>query len=165
LSNGNVTVSISLIKHSQTLPGFDYPVQTLTISTDKYICGNKVITENCKQFYFIDSNYFVDNLLEVKSARDISLNRFLSNHSRASYKTMQIDLKKVSDRLILYLKKAINNRVGNCSYEIRDMYFSYSEMRPKHKLVIVIKRSNKTHTEALYFSPQLLSMYNSGQLV
>lgn len=164
LSNGCITVRISLVKHDQILPGFDYPVQTLTISTDKYVNHNKVIKEKCNQFYFVDSDYFSDNLLEMKNARDTSLKRYLNNHSLSSYKILHIDLNKVSKRLFSYLKKAINKRVGNCSYEIRDIYFRHSSISEMRELVIVIKRSDKPHTDAIYFNPQLLSMYISDQL-
>lgn len=153
LSNGYITVRISLVKHDQTLPGFDYPVKTLTISTDKYVDHNKVIKEKCNQFYFIDSDYFTDNLFEVKNARDTSLKRYLNNNSLAAYKILHIDLNKVSDRLLSYLKNAVNKRVGSCSYEIRDIYFRHSCISEMRELVIVIKRSDKSHTEAVYFNP------------
>lgn len=164
LSNGYITVRVSLVKHDQILPGFDYPVQTLTISTDKYVDHNKVIKEKCNQFYFIDSNYFTDNLLEVKNARAVSLKRHLNNHSLLTYKISHIDLQKVSDRLLSYLESTINKRIGNYSYEIRDIYFRYGVVAENRQLVIVIKRSDKHHTEAIYFNPQLLPMYISGQL-
>lgn len=164
LSNGYITVRISLVKHDQILPGFDYPVQTLTISTDKYVDHNKVIKEKCNQFYFIDSDYFTDNLFELKSARDTSLKRFLNNRSTATYKISHIDLRKVSDRLLSYLKNSVNKRVCNCSYEIRDIYFRHGYTSEMRELVIVIKRIDKPHTEAVYFNPQLLPMYISGQL-
>lgn len=154
LSNGYITVRVSLVKHDQILPGFDYPVQTLTISTDKYVDHNKVIKEKCNQFYFIDSDYFTDNLLEVKNARDTSLKRYLNNNnSLAAYKILHIDLNKVSDRLLSYLKNAVNKRVGSCSYEISDIYFRHSCISEMRELVIVIKRSDKSHTEAVYFNP------------
>ena len=163
LSNGYIVVRVSLVKHGQILPGFDYPVQTLTISTDKYVDHNKVIKEKCNQFYFIDSDYFTDNLLEVKNARDTSLKRYLNNSSLAAYKISHIDLQKISDRLLSYLESAINKRVGNCSYEIRDIYFRHGYMSEMRELVIVIKRTDKHHTEAVYFNPQLLPMYISSQ--
>lgn len=156
LSNGNVTARVTLVKHDQVLPGFDYPVQTLTISTDKYADHDKVIKEKCDQFYFISNNYFTDNLLEVKRARDTSSKRFLNNHSLSSYKTLHIDLNKVSDRLLSYLKNAIDKRVCGCDYEIRDMYFRHGSASEMRALVIVIKRSNLQYTEALCFDPKIL---------
>jgi argonaute-like protein implicated in RNA metabolism and viral defense len=164
LSNGYIIVRISLVKHNQILPGFDYPVQTLTISTDKYVDHNRVIKEKCNQFYFIDSDYFSDNLVEVKNARDTSYKRHLNNHSLLAYRILHIDLQKISDRLLSYLKSSINKRVGNYSYEIRDIYFRHGYTSEMRELVIVIKRSDKSHTEAIYFNPQLLPMCISGQL-
>lgn len=165
LSKCNITVHISLAKHNQTLPGFYYPVQTLIISSYKYIGNHKAHVENYKKFYFIDSDYFTDDLLEVKSARDTSFKRHLSNHSLESYKILHIDLNKVSERLLSYLKNALSKRVGDCSYEIRDIYFRHGNTMKMYELVIVVKRSDKSHTEAVYFNPQLIPMYISGQLV
>ena len=165
LSKGNITVRISLAKHNQTLPEFDYPVQTIIISSDKYIDNHKVHTENCNKFYFIDSNYFTDDLSEVKNARDTSLKRHLNNHSLASYKISHIDLNKVSEKLLSYLKNTLSKRIGDCSYEIRDIYFRHGNTMKMRELVVVIKRNNKSHTEAMCFNPQLLPMYISGQLV
>lgn len=156
LSNGSVTTRVTLVKHDQILPGFDYPVQTLTISTDKYVEHDQVIKEKCDQFYVISSNYFTDNLLEVKSARDTSSKRFLNNHSLVSYKTLHIDLNKVSDRLLSYLKNAIDKIVYGRDYEIRDMYFRHGCTSELRTFVIVIKRSDRQHTEALCFDPKIL---------
>ena len=168
LSSGEdhkVTARVSMVSKQKDIFGFDYPVQTLSITTDKYVNGNKIITEYCGQFYCIDSNYFTTDLSELKHARDISAKRYIDYHSHIS-KTMYLDLNKISQRLMDYIKRAIDKQISDdsASYSIRDIYFSYSHSLGR-RLVVVIKRPERSATESFCFNPKLLSMYISGKIV
>lgn len=168
LSSGEdhkVSARISMVSKQKDIFGFDYPVQTLSIITDKYVNGNKIITEDCGQFYRIDSNYFTTDLSELKHARDISAKRYIDYHSHIS-KTMYLDLNKISQRLMDYIKRAVDKQISDdsASYFIRDIYFSYSHSLGR-RLVVVIKRSERSATESFCFNPKLLSMYISGKIV
>lgn len=168
LSSGEdhkVSARISMVSKQKDIFGFDYPVQTLSIITDKYVNGNKIITEDCGQFYCIDSNYFTTDLSELKHARDISAKRYIDYHSHIS-KTMYLDLNKISQRLMDYIKRAVDKQISDdsASYSIRDIYFSYSHSLGR-RLVVVIKRPERSATESFCFNPKLLSMYISGKIV
>lgn len=160
-----VTARVSMVSKQKDIFGFDYPVQTLSIMTDKYVGGDKIITEDCGQFYYIDSNYFTTDLSELKRARDISAKRYIDYHSHIS-KTMYLNLNKISQRLIDYIKRAVDKQIDDDSvnYSIRDIYFSYSHSLGR-RLVIVIKRFERSVTESFCFNPKLLSMYISGKIV
>lgn len=160
-----VSARISMVSKQKDIFGFDYPVQTLSIMIDKYMNGNKIITEDCGQFYCIDSDYFTTDLLELKHARDISAKRYIDYHSHIS-KTTYLDLNKISQRLMDYIKRAVDKQISDdsASYSIRDIYFSYSHSLGR-RLVVVIKRFGRSVTESFCFNPKLLSMYSYGKIV
>lgn len=160
-----VTTRVSMVSKQKDIFGFDYPVQTPSIMTGKYVGDDKIITEDYGQFYCIDSNYFMTDLSELECARDISAKRYINYHSHIS-KTMYLNLNKISQRFIDYIKRAVDMQVGDdsVSYSIRDIYFSYSHSLDC-RLVVVIERFGRSATDSFCFNPKLLSMYISWKIV
>lgn len=160
----SVSVRVKLVSKHETLDGLDYPAYFMDLDADQFIDGKSKNTAHYDRFYCIDDNYYTSDLDEVKHARSVSLKRYLDFWDHRG-KTMHLDINKMSERLVAYLRKAVDMKLGSRSriYTLRDVYFSYTAHT--RKLVVVIKHEDNYATEAFWFDPNLMHMYLQGLIM
>lgn len=161
--NPNCTVRIELVSGYQKLDLLDdYKVHYLDLVERRFVNHEQALVRPCQRFYYIDSNYYTDDLSEVRHARVVSLQRYLEFWSHKG-KACHLKIEKLSDRLVKYLRKAVEKKSPSCcvgNYAIKDIYFNYTSN--SRKLVVVVKRDDSQATEALWFEPNLIPMYISN---
>ena len=160
----SVSVRVKLVSKREILDGLDYPAYFMDLDADQFIDGKSRNTAHYDRFYCIDDNYYTSDLGEVKHARSVSLKRYLDFWDHRG-KTMYLDIKKMSVRLVAYLRKAVNMKLGNRSstYTLCDVYFNYTAHA--RKLAVVIKHEDSSATEAFWFDPNLMHMYLQGLIM
>lgn len=148
----NLSIRVKLVSRHETLADINYPANIIDLDADQFINGNKNSTAHYNRFYYIDSNYYTSDIDEVRSVAKIRLKRYMDYWDHRS-KTMYLDINKMSDSLITYLRAAVDsNLTGRTKvYDIKDVYFSYTgDVR---KFVVVIKHEDKSATESFWFNP------------
>jgi hypothetical protein len=105
-----------------------------------------------RRFYYVDNDYYLTDLDEIKKIRKVQLDRFLNrNNHTALY--CDINKLKLSNSALSFLKNRINQYLLNgnrtLSYQIKYIYFSYRNL--ERQLIVVIKHDDKVGTEAIYF--------------
>ena len=146
----SVSVRVNLVSNHESLDGLDYQTYFIDLNSDQYVYGQSKSTAHYNRFYCIDSNYYTLDLNEVKHAKDVSFKRYL-NFRNNRYKTIHLNISKMSDRLITYLRKAIDTELSDHAetYTLKDVYFNYTSL--DRKLVVIIKREDNDATEAFSF--------------
>ena len=146
----SVSVRVNLVSKHDSLDGLDYPTYFIDLDADQYVYGQSKSTAHYKRFYCIDSNYYTLDFNEVKHAKDISFKRYLSFRNNRC-KTIHLNINKMSDRLVTYLRKAIGDEFSGSPkiYTLKDVYFNYTSL--DRKLVVIIKREDNDATEAFSF--------------
>lgn len=146
----SVSVRVNLISKHASLDGLDYKAYFIDLDADQYVYGKSKSTAHYNRFYCIDSNYYTLDFNEVKHARDVRFKRYL-NFRNNRCKTIHLNISKTSDRLITYLRKAIDTElsVHTETYTLKDVYFNYTSL--DRKLVVIIKREDNDATEAFSF--------------
>ena len=146
----SVSVRVNLVSKHDSLDGLDYPAYFIDLDADQYVYDQSKSTAHYNRFYCIDSDYYTLDFNEVKHARDVSLKRYL-NFRNNRCKTIHLNINKMSDRLVTYLRKAIDGELSNSTktYALKDVYFNYTSL--DRKLVIIIKREDNDATEAFSF--------------
>ena len=143
----SVSVRVNLVSKHASLDGLDYKAYFIDLDADQYVYGQSKSTAHYNRFYCIDSDYYTLDFNEVKHARDVSLKRYI-NFRNNRCKTIHLNINKMSDRLITYLRKAIDTElsVHTETYTLKDVYFNYTSL--DRKLVVIIKREDNDATEA-----------------
>ena len=146
----SVSVRVNLVSNHESLDGLDYKAYFIDLDADQYVYGQSKSTAHYNRFYCIDSNYYTLDLNEVKRAKDVSFKRYL-NFRNNRCKTIHLNISKMSDRLVTYLRKAIDTESSDHTktYTLKDVYFNYTSL--DRKLVIIIKRKDNDATEAFSF--------------
>ena len=146
----SVSVRVNLVSKHDSLYGLDYPAYFIDLDADQYAYGQSKSTAHYDRFYYIDNNYYTLDFNEVKHARDVSLKRYISFRNNRC-KTIHLNINKMSDRLVTYLRKAIDGELSNSTktYALKDVYFNYTSL--DRKLVVIIKREDNDATEAFSF--------------
>ena len=146
----SVSVRVNLVSKHDSLDGLDYPAYFIDIDADQYVYGQSKSTAHYNRFYYIDSNYYTLDFNEVKHAKDVSFKRYL-NFRNNRCKTIHLNINKISDRLVTYLRKAIDGELSDSTktYVLKDVYFNYTSL--DRKLVVIIKREDNDATEAFSF--------------
>ena len=146
----SVSVRVNLVSKRDSLDGLDYPAYFIDLDADQYVYGKSKSTAHYNRFYCIDSNYYTLDFNELKHARDVSLKRYI-NFRNNRCKTIHLNINKMSDRLVTYLRKAIDTELSDHTktYTLKDVYFNYTSL--KRKLVVIIKREDNDATEAFSF--------------
>lgn len=146
----SVSVRVNLVSNHESLDGLDYKAYFIDLDADQYVYGQSKSTAHYNRFYCIDSNYYTLYLNEVKHAKDVSFKRYL-NFRNNRCKTIHLNISKMSDRLVTYLRKAIDTESSDHTktYTLKDVYFNYTSL--DRKLVIIIKRKDNDATEAFSF--------------
>lgn len=146
----SVSVRVNLVSNHESLDGLDYKAYFIDIDADQCVYGQSKSTAHYNRFYCIDSNYYTLDLNEVKRAKDVSFKRYL-NFRNNRCKTIHLNISKMSDRLVTYLRKAIDTELSDHTktYTLKDVYFNYTSL--DRKLVIIIKRKDNDATEAFSF--------------
>ena len=146
----SVSVRVNLVSNHESLDGLDYKAYFIDLDADQYVYGQSKSTAHYNRFYCIDSNYYTLDLNEVKRAKDVSFKRYL-NFRNNRCKTIHLNISKMSDRLVTYLRKAIDTELSDHTktYTLKDVYFNYTSL--DRKLVIIIKRKDNDATEAFSF--------------
>ena len=146
----SVSVRVNLVSKHDSLDGLDYPAYFIDLDADQYVYDQSKSTAHYNRFYCIDSNYYTLDFNELKHARDVSLKRYI-NFRNNRCKTIHLNINKMSDRLVTYLRKAIDGELSNSTktYALKDVYFNYTSL--DRKLVIIIKREDNDATEAFSF--------------
>ena len=146
----SVSVRVNLVSKHDSLDGLDYPAYFIDLDADQYVYGKSKSTAHYNRFYCIDSDYYTLDFNEVKHARDVRFKRSL-NFRINRCKTIHLNISKMSDRLITYLRKAIDTElsVHTETYTLKDVYFNYTSL--DRKLVVIIKREDNDATEAFSF--------------
>ena len=146
----SVSVRVNLVSKHDSLDGLDYPAYFIDLDADQYVYGKSKSTAHYNRFYCIDSDYYTLDFNEVKHARDVSLKRYI-NFRNNRCKTIHLNINNISDRLVTYLRKAIDGELSDSTktYVLKDVYFNYTSL--KRKLVVIIKREDNDATEAFSF--------------
>ena len=146
----SVSVRVNLVSKHDSLDGLDYPAYFIDLDADQYAYGQSNSTAHYNRFYYIDSNYYTLDFNEVKHARDVSFKRYL-NFRNNRCKTIHLNINKMSDRLVTYLRKVIDAELSDSTktYVLKDVYFNYTSL--DRKLIIIIKREDNDATEAFSF--------------
>lgn len=146
----SVSVRVNLASKHALLDGLDYQAYFIDLDADQFVYGQSKNTAHYNRFYCIDSNYYTSDFNEVKHARDVSFKRYL-NFRNNRCKTIHLNINKMSDRLITYLRKAIDTELSDHTktYSLKDVYFNYTSL--DRKLVVIIKREGNDATEAFSF--------------
>lgn len=146
----SVSVRVNLVSNHESLDGLDYKAYFIDLDAYQYVYGQSKSTAHYNRFYCIDSNYYTLDLNEVKRAKDVSFKRYL-NFRNNRCKTIHLNISKMSDRLVTYLRKAIDTELSDHTktYTLKDVYFNYTSL--DRKLVIIIKRKDNDATEAFSF--------------
>ena len=146
----SVSVRVNLVSKHDSLDGLDYPAYFIDLDADQYVYGKSKSTAHYNRFYYIDSNYYTLDFNEVKHAKDVSFKRYL-NFRNNRCKTIHLNINKISDRLVTYLRKAIDGELSDSTktYVLKDVYFNYTSL--DRKLVVIIKREDNDATEAFSF--------------
>lgn len=146
----SVSVRVNLVSNHESLDGLDYKAYFIDLDADQYVYCQSKSTAHYNRFYCIDSNYYTLDLNEVKRAKDVSFKRYL-NFRNNRCKTIHLNISKMSDRLVTYLRKAIDTELSDHTktYTLKDVYFNYTSL--DRKLVIIIKRKDNDATEAFSF--------------
>lgn len=146
----SVSVRVNLVSNHESLDGLDYPTYFIDLSADQCVYGQSKSTANYNRFYCIDSNYYTLDFNEVKHAKDVRFKRYL-NFRNNRCKTIHLNINKMSDRLVTYLRKAIDAELNNSTetYMLKDVYFNYTSL--DRYLVVIIKREDNDATEAFSF--------------
>ena len=146
----SVSVRVNLASKHASLDGLDYPAYFIDLDADQYVYGKSKSTAHYNRFYCIDSNYYTLDFDEVKHARDVRFKRYLDFRNNRC-KTIHLNINNMSDRLITYLRKAIDTELNDNTktYTLKDVYFNYTQL--DRKLVVIIKREDSDATEAFSF--------------
>ena len=146
----SVSVRVNLVSKHDSLDGLDYQTYFIDLDADQYVYGQSKSTAHYNRFYCIDSNYYTLDFNEVKHAKDVSFKRYL-NFRNNRCKTIHLNINKMSDRLVTYLRKVIDAELSDSTktYALKDVYFNYTPL--DRKLVIIIKREDNDATEAFSF--------------
>ena len=146
----SVSVRVNLVSKHDSLDGLDYPAYFIDLDADQYVYGKSKSTAHYNRFYCIDSNYYTLDFNEVKHAKDVSFKRYLIFRNNRC-KTINLNISKMSDRLVTYLRKVIDAELSNSTktYVLKDVYFNYTSL--DRKLVVIIKREDNDATEAFSF--------------
>jgi hypothetical protein len=105
--------------------------------------------------HFIDSNYFVTDLTDVRHARSVRYSRS-QNRLMLRHKTLFLDVNKLTWRSRQYIRNIVNSVLTSGDnrshqYAIYDVYFTH--VKNVRYLVIVFRCSDRTATEAVFFNP------------
>lgn len=151
----SVSVRVKLILKHENVDGLDYPAYFIDLDTVQYVNWQSKDTAHYNRFYYVDDNYYTLDLDEVKRARSVNLKRHLDFRGHRS-KAANLNINKMSARLIAYLQNAIDKKLGDRTktYTIRDIYFNYIAL--DRNLVVVIKHEDSEATEAFWFDPKHL---------
>ena len=146
----SVSVRVNLASKHASFDGLDYKAYFIDLYVDQYVYGQSKSTAHYNRFYCIDSNYYTLDFNEVKHARDVRFKRYL-NFRNNRCKTIHLNISKMSDRLVTYLRKAIDTELSEHTktYISKDVYFNYTSL--DRKLVVIIKREDNDATEAFSF--------------
>lgn len=146
----SVSVRVNLVSKHASLDGLDYKAYFIDLDADQYVYGQSKSTAHYNRFYCIDSNYYTLDFNEVKHAKDVRFKRYL-NFRNNRCKTIRLNISKMSDRLVTYLRKAIDAELNNSTetYMLKDVYFNYTSL--DRNLVVIIKREDNDATEAFSF--------------
>lgn len=146
----SVSVRVNLVSNHASLDGLDYKAYFIDLDADQYVYGQSKSTAHYNRFYCIDSNYYTLDLNEVKHAKDVRFKRYL-NFRNNRCKTIHLNISKMSDRLVTYLRKAVDDEFNDHTktYTLKDVYFNYTSL--DRKLVVIIKREDNDATEAFSF--------------
>lgn len=149
-ASDSVSVRVNLVSKHASLDGLDYKAYFIDLDADQYVYGQSKSTAHYNRFYCIDSNYYTLDLNEVKHAKDVRFKRYL-NFRNNRCKTIHLNISKMSDRLVTYLRKAIDTEFNDHTktYILKDVYFNYTSL--DRKLVVIIKREDNDATEAFSF--------------
>ena len=147
----SVSVRVNLVSKHDSLDGLDYPAYFIDLDADQYVYGQFKSTAHYNRFYCIDSNYYTLDFNEVKHAKDVRFKRYL-NFRNNRCKTIHLNINKISDRLVTYLRDAIDAELSGSpkTYILKDVYFNYTSL--DRKLVIIIKHEGNDATEAFSFN-------------
>lgn len=146
----SVSVRVNLVSKHASLDGLDYQTYFIDLNVDQYVYGQSKSTAHYDRFYCIDSNYYTLDFNEVKHAKDVRFKRYL-NFRNNRCKTIHLNISKMSDRLVTYLRKAIDTELSDHTktYILKDVYFNYTSL--DRNLVVIIKREDNDSTEAFSF--------------
>ena len=146
----SVSVRVNLVSKHDSLDGLDYPAYFIDLDADQYVYGQSKSTAHYNRFYCIDSNYYTLDFNEVKHAKDVRLKRYINLRNNRC-KTIHLNINKISDRLVTYLRNAIDAELSGSpkTYTLKDVYFNYTSL--DRKLVVIIKREDNDATEAFSF--------------
>lgn len=146
----SVSVRVNLVSNNESLYGLDYQTYFIDLNVDQHVYGQSKSAAHYNRFYCIDSNYYTLDLNEVKHAKDVRFKRYL-NFRNNRCKTIHLNISKMSDRLVTYLRKAIDAELNNSTktYSLQDVYFNYTSL--DRNLVVIIKREDNDSTEAFSF--------------
>lgn len=146
----SVSVRVNLVSKHDSLDGLDYPAYFIDLDADQYVYDQSKSTAHYNRFYCIDSDYYTLDFNEVKRARDVSFKRYL-NFRNNRCKAIHLNINKISDRLVTYLRKAIDGELSDSTktYVLKDVYFNYTSL--DRKLVVIIKCKDNDATEAFSF--------------
>ena len=146
----SVSVRVNLVSKHDSLDGLDYPAYFIDLDADQYVYDQSKSTAHYNRFYCIDSDYYTLDFNELKHARDVSFKRYL-NFRNNRCKAIHLNINKISDRLVTYLRKAIDGELSDSTktYVLKDVYFNYTSL--DRKLVVIIKCKDNDATEAFSF--------------
>lgn len=149
LSKDDLSVKVIMNYTSEKIPGFEFSISCIKIQVQD-VCG---IISTVNTFYYLGDSGYTTELSKVKESRDKHLSRFL-NMTSNSHSVTYLNVKKLPDRSINYLKSRIASRLKaedrSNDFKIINVYYTYSKQLTERELVVVIKHSDHFATEAFY---------------
>lgn len=155
MTKGDITVRVSLDRGSESNKELTFPVSYFDLNITELNGDMLIRSINNHRFYFVTDYYYTTDLHEVCASRELNAKRYFDRKSH-SCKSYHLNVSRISDRLIAYLKKAINKNICSLNdYSIKDIYFNYRN-DSVCDLIVVIRHNDKSSTDTIYFKSHLI---------
>lgn len=153
LVNGKQKVCLSLITTPEVVytTGGKISGTSLEIVSYFYEHGFVCKTVRHNRYYHISHSFLTEDLSEFCAAKAKRNSRSASVLD-SRYVTRRLNISKVSNKTIDYLKARANYKLPASwdSFSISDVYYSYDSLLNNQVLVVVAKNSNTGKTSAVY---------------
>lgn len=153
LVNGKQKVCLSLITTPEVVFTESSKVNGTSLEIVSYFYEHGAVCKTVRhnRYYHISHNFLTENLSEFCAAKAKRNSRSALSLDRR-YVTRRLNVSKVSNKTIDYLKTRVNYKLPASwdSFSISEIYYSYDSLLNSQVLVVVAKNSNTGKTSAVY---------------
>lgn len=153
LVNGKQKVCLSLVTTPEVVFTESGKVSGTSLEIVSYFYEHGAVCKTVRhnRYYHISHNFLTEDISEFCAAKAKRNARSTSALGRR-YVTHRLNVSKVSNKTIDYLKARVNYKlhVSRDSFSISDVYYSYDSLLNNQVLVVVAKNSNTGKTSAVY---------------